>query len=306
MSRFAWTLACLPVAVASLLLAGGPARGVPAGEDADVTTQQQGPPGITAEAHYHSSIPGPIVEAGPSSAGFVASSVAATPVGADPETPEVSSVITGLPAYPPSTSSGSSGLAGPHACVQVKVGPIDTPACNPTPPGGGGQPGGGGKSGPGGNGSPPPSPEELAVLAADRAIAAAPRLRLRLAPSNVGLTGLESFFWLADRPRPITAVARVPGLTVVAEARPKQYVWHFGDGAEMVTVDPGTPWRPGRPGSIGHFYEVRGRYGVVVEAIWEARWRLGRGPWRSLGFFTTTGRRNYPVRQVVSRLVPGL
>ncbi len=306
MSRFVRTLACLPLA-ATLLLVGGPARGAPAGGDADVTTQQQGPPGITAEAHYQSSLPGPTVATEPSSVGVVTSSVAATPVGADPEIPEVSSVVTGLPVYTPSSSSGGSGLAEPHPCVQVKVGPIETTACNPTPPGGAGQGGGGGQSGPGGgNGPPPPAPEELAAVAVDRAIAAAPRLRLRLAPSNVGLTGLESYFWLADRPRLISAVARVPGLTVVAEARPRQYVWQFGDGSEMVTVDPGTPWRPGRPGSIGHLYEVRGRYGVVVEAIWEARWRLGGGPWQSLGFFTTTGRRNYPVRQVVSRLVPGL
>lgn len=306
MSRFATTMTCLPVAVVLLLLAGEPARGVPARGEADVTTQQEGPPSITAEAHYHSSLPGPTANEGPSSAGLAKQSVAATPVAADPETPEVSSVVTGLPPYTPSTSSGGSGPAGPHPCVRVKVGPIASPACNPSSPPGGGQGGGGGQSGPGGVGPRPPSPDALAVVAVDRAIAAAPRLRLRLAPSNVGLTGLESYFWLADPPRPITAVARVPGLTVVAEARPRQYVWKFGDGTERVTTDTGTPWRPGRPGSIGHLYEVRGRRRVTVEAIWEARWRSDGGPWQSLGFFTTTGRRNYPVRQVVTRLVPEL
>ena len=299
---------CLVVA-SSLILAGGPsggasAGGAPAGGDADITTQQEGPPRIAAEAHYLSSTPEPAADTGPSPQGYTAPSVVATQAGAEAAPSEVSSVVTGLPPYAPSTPSGEDSLAGPHPCVQVKVGPTDTPACDPSPPGGIGGGGSGGQSGPTSNGPPPPSPEELAVLAADRAIAAAPRLRWRVAPSDVGLTGLESYFWLTNRPRPISAVARVPGLTVVAEARPVQYVWRFGDGTEEVTTEPGTPWRPGRPGSIGHLYEVRGRYRVVVEAIWEARWRLGGRPWRSLGYFTTTSGRGYAVRQVVSRLVP--
>jgi hypothetical protein len=234
---------CLAV-VSGLIPSGGPARGAPAGGDADITTQQEGPPRVTAEAHYLPTIPEPAAETSPSSQGFASPSVVATPGGADAAPSEVSSVVTGLPPYAPSTSSGGESLAGPHPCVQVKVGPTTTPACDPTPPGGSGQGGGGGRSGPGGVGPPPSSPEELAVLAADRAIAAAPRLRLRVAPSDVGLTGLESYFWLANRPQPITAVARVPGLTVVAEARPVQYVWQFGDGAEEVTTEPGTPLAP--------------------------------------------------------------
>ena len=290
------------VVVSSLILLGGPAGGAPAGGDADVTTQQEGPPRIAAEAHYFSSDPGPAAETRPPPQGSTAPTVVATQAGADAEPSEVSNVVTGLPPYAP--SSGEDSLAGPHPCVQVKVGPTASPACDPSRPRGSGQGGGGGQSRPGSNAPPPPSPEELAVIAADRAIAAAPRLRWRVAPSDVGLTGLESYFWLTNRPRPISAVARVPGLTVAAEARPVQFVWQFGDGTEEVTTEPGTPWRPGRPGSIGHLYEVRGRYRVVVEAIWEARWRLGGSQWRSLGYFTTTSGRRYAVRQVVSRLVP--
>ena len=297
-------LAC--AALCALLLLGGPASGKPAGGDADVTTQEQGQPGISAEAHYQSAGSAPPPESAPSSSESAATaSVPVAPTAADStSSDEVSSVVTGLPAYSGPASGGNS-LAGPHPCVQVKVGSLKTPNCTDSPPNGGRT--GGKRPGPGsgGMGRPPPSPEELAAIAADRATAAAPRPRVRIAPSGIGLTGLESYFWLADPLRPITAVARVPGLTVVAEARPVQYVWHFGDGFEAVTTHPGTPWRPGRPGSVAHLYEVRGRYRLVVEAIWEARWRAGQGPWRSLGFFTTTGGRDYPVRQVVSRLVPG-
>jgi hypothetical protein len=119
----------------------------------------------------------------------------------------------------------------------------------------------------------------------------------------VGLTGLASYFWLARRPRPITATAGVPGLTVTAQARPIQYVWDFGDGAEKVTRKSGRPWRARRPGSIGHVYETRGRYRTGVEVVWEARWRIGRGAWRPLGYFANSDDRRYRVRQVIAVLV---
>jgi hypothetical protein len=295
-------------AISSLVLIGGVARAAPAGGDADITTQEHGPPGISAEAHYGTSTPPPSAGASSSSDddGSSASASASGPStgsGVAASGPaEVSGVVTGLP---PLTGPGHDSPISPHPCVQVKVGPLEGPGCSAPPPkrggGGPGRPGGPGSAGP-----PPPSPEELALVVADRARAAAPRPRLRLAPSGVGLTGLNTYYWLAERPRPITAVAQVPGLTVVAEARPVQYVWRFGDGFEMVTSHPGTRWRPGHPGSVAHVYEIRGRYRVVVEVIWEARWRTGGDPWRSLGFFTTTGGRVYPVRQVVSRLIPGL
>ncbi|HZJ50922.1 MAG TPA: hypothetical protein VFF07_08740, partial [Actinomycetota bacterium] len=153
---------------------------------------------------------------------------------------------------------------------------------------------------------PPPSPEELAQVAIDQAVAAAAVPKLRLAPSAVGLTGLDSFVWLANRLEPIEAVASVPGLTVIAQARPVQYVWDFGDGATAVTSHPGRPWSPQQPGDIAHLYEVRGAYAVGVEVIWSARWQVAGGPWVDLGFFSTSGSQPYAVRQVVTRLVPGL
>lgn len=147
------------------------------------------------------------------------------------------------------------------------------------------------------------SPDEVARRLADRAIALAPKPQLRLAPRGVGLAGLESYFWLAERPRRIQARARVAGLVVVAEARPIQYVWTFGDGADRVTTKPGRRWTSRRPGNIGHTYEARDRYRVSVEVVWEARWRFGRGAWRHLGYFSTSDSRTYRVREVIGVLV---
>lgn len=150
---------------------------------------------------------------------------------------------------------------------------------------------------------PSVSPQLLAKLAVDRAIALAGKPGLQLAPARVGLTGLDTFFWVAPRPRPVVAQAAVPGLRVTARAHPVQYIWHFGDGGEAVTVGPGRPWTRTHPGSIAHDYQTRARYAVSVQIIWKANWRIGAGRWRSLGTFVTSSARSFPVRQAVAVLV---
>jgi hypothetical protein len=92
---------------------------------------------------------------------------------------------------------------------------------------------------------------------------------------------------------------------VTAEARPVQWVWSFGDGGDAVTTHPGRPWTQRAPGDIAHIYETEGRYRLGLEQVWEARWQVGGGAWRSLGFFSNSAARTYPVREVVPVLVPG-
>ena len=151
-------------------------------------------------------------------------------------------------------------------------------------------------------GPAPASPENIALILLDEAVARAGRPNLQIAPGRVGLTGLDSFFW-TDEPRAIHVTASVPGLTVAAEARPVQYVWDFGDGARKTTTGPGRPWSRRQPGTIAHLYERRGSYEVRVEVIWQARWRVGGGEWQPLGYFSTSDAVDYPVRQIVALLV---
>ena len=82
-----------------------------------------------------------------------------------------------------------------------------------------------------------------------------------------------------------------------------QYVWTFGDGSDAVTRRSGRRWTRARPGSIHHTYETKGRYDLTVEVIWHARWRIGAGGWRSLGFFSNSDTRGYRVRSIVPVLV---
>jgi hypothetical protein len=159
------------------------------------------------------------------------------------------------------------------------------------------------RGGPRSRGGRGPSLEELIRTAADRAIALAISPELKVAPDGVGLTGLPSYFWLAQRPQPISATAGAGGVTVTAEAYPTQYVWTFGDGEDLVTTTSGRPWTRDVPGNIEYTYETRGRYDLSVEVIYRARWRVDGGPWQSLGFFSTSDLRTYPVRQVVAVLV---
>ncbi|MDQ3645959.1 MAG: PKD domain-containing protein [Actinomycetota bacterium] len=150
--------------------------------------------------------------------------------------------------------------------------------------------------------TPKPTPEELASALFDRAIALAARPDLQLAPGVVGMTGLPSYFWLGNAMRPIVASAGVGGFVVTAEAGPVQYRWTFGDGSTLTTSHPGRPWTRSRPGNIAHLYERSARYEVSVDVIWEARWRVGGGPWQPLGFFRTSDEVPYPVRQMIAAL----
>jgi hypothetical protein len=79
-------------------------------------------------------------------------------------------------------------------------------------------------------------------------------------------------------------------------------VWTYGDGTDHATRRSGRKWTRRRPGSIHHTYEGKGRYALEVEIIWLARWRLGLGPWQSLGYFSNSSTRNYRVRSVVAVL----
>ena len=213
--------------------------------------------------------------------------------------PETSTVVSGQGSLVTGVVSRANApsietfLTGRPSCLRVKWRDLCRPGASPP------------STGPRSKrGKPaPPSPELIARMLADRALALAPDPQLQVAPGRVGLTGLDSYFWLGNELQPITATATVPGVTVTAEARPVQYLWNFGDGNDTVTYQPGRPWRRGRPGDISHMYETRGAYRVGVEVIWEARWRLGSGAWSHLGYFSNSDARRYPVREMIALLV---
>jgi hypothetical protein len=98
------------------------------------------------------------------------------------------------------------------------------------------------------------------------AIAAAIAARLELFPGRIqaspvasrgGLTGADSWFWLAPAPRREVLSIALRGERVSVSAEPS-IEWRFGDGAALVG-GPGRPYAPGPPpaDSIRHLYETR-------------------------------------------------
>ena len=149
-----------------------------------------------------------------------------------------------------------------------------------------------------------PSPEAVARVLADHARELAPDPRTELAPSDVGVTGLRAYAWTHPA-SPIVATVVVGGARVTAEARPVAYRWDWGDGHRRTTRTAGRPWTSARGGSIGHVFDTKGLHEITLTLTWEARWRVGRGAWTTLGTFSTGGSRPYVVREVVALLVPG-
>jgi hypothetical protein len=143
----------------------------------------------------------------------------------------------------------------------------------------------------------PPGPGRII----DRVIELVAAPDLHIAPSEIGLTGLETYVWI-DEPAPVSVSAAAGGTTVDARAFPSQYLWDWGDGNDTLTYDSGRPWTRHRPGTIEHVYETRGRYDLSVEVVWEAQWRINGGAWQALGFFSLGDSVDYPVRQVQARL----
>lgn len=153
-----------------------------------------------------------------------------------------------------------------------------------------------------GPGLPPPTPADIARTAFDRALSLAPEPQLAVAPGEIGLTGLDSYFWLAEPPTAISATAGVPGLTVTATAVPVEFRWDFGDGHDKVTSSSGRRWTRNSDGNISHLYEKKGIYDISVEVIWAASYRINGGAATSLGYFSTSDARSYPVREMVAVL----
>jgi len=166
------------------------------------------------------------------------------------------------------------------------------------------------------------------------AIAAALAARLELAPGRIeaspgaargGLTGADSWFWLAPAPRREVLSISLRGESVSVSAEPS-VEWRFGDGASLVG-GPGRPYAPGPPpaDAVRHLYETRclpgdagrnpyvlascGSGGYAVEAL--VHWSIsfvasgavsGSG---SLPARTTSTGISYPVSEARGFLVGG-
>jgi hypothetical protein len=156
----------------------------------------------------------------------------------------------------------------------------------------------------------------------------APKIEIGLNPASFGITGLESYFWVAGYDgspiyRSVQATDPATSLPATVELRavPKEYRWSFGDGTAVTTTSLGAAY-PARS-DIRHTYDVRsdrslmatnGLYQVRITASFDVAYQVsvpgaGLSPtgWVDFGEFglapiSSVAGQGYRVIEVVARL----
>lgn len=146
-----------------------------------------------------------------------------------------------------------------------------------------------------------------------RQIAEEVRTRIPVPHSEVGvnpargLTGIESWFWVAGSPPvPITQTVTELGVSVTVTAVPSSYQWSFGDGGGTVTTTPGQAY-PARS-EVRHVYERPSPAGapftLSLTFVYAVTFSAMGGPPVALAPITRTVTRPLEVVEMRSRLVP--
>ena len=173
----------------------------------------------------------------------------------------------------------------------------------------------------------PPTPAVSALYSLSTSLA--PKVSIGVNPDGFGITGLESYFWVAGydgAPAYSHVQATDPSTgalaTLALRATPINYTWSFGDGNGAQTTSPGVAYPA--VSSIRNTYDVRsdwsrlavnGFYQVRLTATFDVAFQAvvpGAPPSASgwvdfaefgLGPITTTTERDYKVIEIVSVLV---
>jgi hypothetical protein len=146
----------------------------------------------------------------------------------------------------------------------------------------------------------PLSPAAIAAQVADR-LSLSPG-EIKASPTNAGLTGAASWFWLDPAPRTQQLSISLAGESVTVTATP-QITWRFGDGASL----DGGPGVPYQAGPVPAEAISSDGYDVIAAVIWLISYRAA-GPIAASGALptrTTTSLVAYPVSEARAFLVGG-
>jgi hypothetical protein len=112
---------------------------------------------------------------------------------------------------------------------------------------------------------PPLSPPTPAEIVASTPF---PRPSFGLNPSNLGLTGLASWFWASGVPPVLTSTASIRGYTTVTSAHPVKYYWYYGDGTSATSTVPGSAASP----AVTHVYQTKNVYTLTLTVAWQGQY----------------------------------
>lgn len=148
---------------------------------------------------------------------------------------------------------------------------------------------------------PPPNPAQVWDSAP------LPAAQIDFNPSRVGLTQLQTWFWLSNDSGPLTLSASVGGYTVSLAVRPVSFHWDFGDGTSADSSVSGEPGGAAEASAV-HTYTEPGTYRVGVTVTWGGAYTFtgyGVDEVVSLGLVSQPEQfHDYMVQQIRSVLVP--
>jgi hypothetical protein len=113
-----------------------------------------------------------------------------------------------------------------------------------------------------------------------------PELTVHTNPADKTLVNLDTIFYTG--PRTVTKTLKLLGQSVLVEATPASYLWHFGDGESASTDSPGAPY-PAM--DLTHKYaHAKVTLRPSVDTTYTARFRVNGGPWQDVtGTVTIAG-----------------
>jgi hypothetical protein len=156
--------------------------------------------------------------------------------------------------------------------------------------------------------APPPSSPEIALAEEASSRQPWPRLTVGVNP-DIGITGLDSWFWLGpgDATMPPASATAGP-LTVAVRAALVDTLWDFGDGSRIDTgLDLGQAY-PSRS-AVRHGYQTDSYrrpngYAVLATLRFGVWYSVNSGPWRFLGTKAKSYHLPYLVNQIQPEGVP--
>jgi len=196
-------------------------------------------------------------------------------------------IVTARPQSQPACSAGQTGYYVYDANGQF-AGIVCVPAAAPSP-------------------ATPQATLEIALAQEASSRQPWPQLKVGVSP-DIGLTGLDSWFWLVGTATMPQASATAGPLTVTVRAALVDVLWDFGDGDRFdsgLEVGQAFPSRSG----IRHVYQTDSYrrpngYAVLANLRFGVWYSVNSGPWRYLGTKVRSYNRPYLVNQIQPEGVP--